>query len=668
MNNIITNNFKLHLSNQFIESFTESANTVYYLFVSNHLEYPIDDNTIPVPVDNIKTVRSDITSNMIFGKKISPNDISLMIKRSDWTANTVYDKYLDNSDLYKKKYYATANAGSYYYVYKVLDNAGGSPSTVSPISSTDESACNFITTGDGYKWKLMYKIGTAQYGKFATPDYIPITTSDTVRASAVDGSLDVIEITYPGSGYIVNFAGQFRGNDLRDAIPTLSGNTLTYRLGVEAATNSSFYTGSAIYLNSGTGSGQLRTITDYDSQTRVIVIDTAFAVPPDATTSYVLSPAVQIKGDGISAQAYATISSNATVKGYIDSIVITDRGSKYSYATATITGNTGGVSNTATCRVTIPPKGGHGFEPFSELGASKVCISVSANNTEGGYITAENDFRTIGIIKDPLFSNIKLYLSNKDGGFNENEIACQFDYKPLKGVVATTAGSPTVTGTGTDFIPSLKPGDKVLLSDQININNRLCTVAAVTNSVSLTLTSNVGITSNVISLSYASIIANCVITADLDSYITVSNAEPKFTLNKKVIGLTTGAVGTVSNIIIRDKPYNSWSFFDNRISIDYGSVIGSFVEDLKITQGTDTAYYHSSNNTHIFLTNEVGSIEANPARILISQDSLFEVRTGIEKYSSDIVEGSGSVLYIENGTPIQRSNTQSELFRLVLDF
>jgi len=72
MNNIITNNFKLHLSNQFIESFTESANTVYYLFVSNHLEYPIDDNTIPVPVDNIKTVRSDITSNMIFGKKISP--------------------------------------------------------------------------------------------------------------------------------------------------------------------------------------------------------------------------------------------------------------------------------------------------------------------------------------------------------------------------------------------------------------------------------------------------------------------------------------------------------------------------------------------------------------------------------------------------------------------
>jgi len=314
MNNLITNSFKLHLSNQFLESFTESANTIYYLFVSNHLEYPIDDNTIPVPLDNTKTVRRDITSNMIFGKRINISDATLMIKRSDWTANTVYDKYLDNSDLYKKNYYATANAGSYYYVYKVLDNAGGAPSTVSPISSTDESACNFITTGDGYKWKLMYKISSAQYDKFATPDYIPIIASDTVKASAVDGALDVIDITFPGSGYITNFTGQFRGTDLRDAIPILSGNTRTYRLGVDAATNSSFYTGSAIYLNNGTGSGQVRSIVDYDSLTRVIVVNTAFSTPPDATTSYVISPAVQITGDGISAQAYATISSNATVK------------------------------------------------------------------------------------------------------------------------------------------------------------------------------------------------------------------------------------------------------------------------------------------------------------------------------------------------------------------
>jgi len=318
--------------------------------------------------------------------------------------------------------------------------------------------------------------------------------------------------------------------------------------------------------------------------------------------------------------------------------------------------------------VTIPPKGGHGFDPFSELGASKVCVSVSANNTEGGYITAENDFRTFGIIKDPLFKNVRLYLNNKNGTFNEKETVCQFDYKTLKGVVVTSAASPTVIGTGTEFNTSLKAGDRVLLTDQINTNNRLSTVAAVTNSSYLTLTSNAGITSNVVSLSYASITANCVVTADQDTYISVSNTEPRFTVDKRVIGLSTGSTGTISSITIRDMLYNNWNFFDNRIRMDYGSVIGNFVEDLKITQGTDTAYYHSSNNTHIFLTGEVGTIEANPARVLISEDNLFEVRTGVEKYSSDIVEGSGSVLYIENSTPIQRSNTQSELFRLVLDF
>ena len=75
---LVTKNLKNHLTSQLVESFTEPANNVYYLFVSKHTEFD-DDNNPPTPVDNVETLRSDLFKEMIFGKKITNSDIMQMI-------------------------------------------------------------------------------------------------------------------------------------------------------------------------------------------------------------------------------------------------------------------------------------------------------------------------------------------------------------------------------------------------------------------------------------------------------------------------------------------------------------------------------------------------------------------------------------------------------------
>jgi hypothetical protein len=671
MTKLLTNYSKLHLIDQFIESFTESSNNVYYLFVSKHTEFN-DDNVPPELYDNTEVLKSNFYKELIFGKKITTSDVATMIPRYNWTSNTVYSQYSDtDTSLFSKKFYVVVDNGSYYYVYKVLDNNYGSTSTVSPISSTSETACNFITTADGYMWKLMYKLDEANFEKFATTDYMPVAFSTNVSSSAVVGSIDNILVTDSGSGYVSTLTGQFQSDDVRDTIPLFAGNNTTYRLVSNAASNSSFYVGSAIYLSSGTGAGEQRNILAYNSSNRVITISSPFSASPDSTTSYFIYPSVTITGDGSGATAYAIVSSNATVNNFISSVKITNRGYNYTYASATVTGNTGGVSNTASLRVVMPPAGGHGYNAPEELGASLLGVSVKLSNTENDYVTTENDFRTYGIVRDILYDNVIFTLNQTQGTFTGTEKIYQVDYKILTGLVATGATSNTITGTTTDFTSSLKTGDEVIIFDTVGNVQCLRTVTAIANSTSLSVNSNVGFSVASALIAHAAITASGIRAGNTLPYMNLSNVEPKFYTGSKIIGSESGAWANISAININDKSYNSWNFFDNRIKINYSSSAGVIPEDSLVYQTSiadSNAYFHSSNSSFIFLTNEKGTITANPNQLLYSGNSAASYTLGSTRYEPDIVESSGKVLYVENILPVTRSNTQSEVFRVVLDF
>ena len=167
MATLVSKKLKRHLADQFIESITEPANNVYYMVASKHTDYANNASNTHIPLDTNKETEIDIFEEGIFGKKVTSSDVYNLIPKYMWTANTVYTPYEHDVDLEGKTFYAAVDGGSTYYVYKCLDNNGGVAANDQPLS-TNESACNFITSSDGYTWKLMYTLPEVTFEKFAT--------------------------------------------------------------------------------------------------------------------------------------------------------------------------------------------------------------------------------------------------------------------------------------------------------------------------------------------------------------------------------------------------------------------------------------------------------------------------------------------------------------------
>ena len=116
-----------------IVSSISTNNAFYYAFASNPSQ--IDGPTPTFTNDEYSTI---FNSNwtMLFGKKISNNDIRAVVKDIPWNSNTVYARYDDrDAELYSKNYYCVtepASTGGWYNYYLCIDNANGIPSTVQP--------------------------------------------------------------------------------------------------------------------------------------------------------------------------------------------------------------------------------------------------------------------------------------------------------------------------------------------------------------------------------------------------------------------------------------------------------------------------------------------------------------------------------------------------------
>lgn len=117
----------------------------------------------------------------------------------------------------------------------------------------------------------------------------------------------------------------------------------------------------------------------------------------DAGENYDITPVITIVGDGVGANAYATI--NTASSNSIESIVISNKGSSYTYANVIISG----VGTGANARVVLSPPGGHGSNPEEELGGSFVILNPRIQGSEEGVLDIINEFRQISILK-----NIKL--------------------------------------------------------------------------------------------------------------------------------------------------------------------------------------------------------------------------------------------------------------------
>lgn len=418
--------YKKALIDEVIDNITGNTSH-YYAFASNPIE---DTGTVPAVTDDDYS-KFNINWKMLFGKKIANNDIAPVIQKNIWTSNTIYDMYNNiSTTLYSNNnYYVISEPitpGGSYHIYKCIDNANGSPSTVDPSSIGTPTQVSTFETADDYKWRYITSISDANYVKFSTDDYAPIYPNSSIVATAPDYSgVDVVMISNSGSGYDSYSNGIVRGVV----------NSTLIQIENDSSSSNFYYNNSGIYIyNTIAATSQLRVVNNYISNTSGKWIYLNEAANTDnitpSVTEYLITPQVKFTSDGDShPKAYSTINSTSNS---IHRIVMLDSGSNISWCNVSIISSFGSGANVYAI---VPPAGGHGYEPVSELNVKGYCVSFEFANTEGSTIFASNNvYNKIGLLKNPYILETD---GTKGSRFSSNTFSQLFEANVSPGYTFT---------------------------------------------------------------------------------------------------------------------------------------------------------------------------------------------------------------------------------------
>jgi hypothetical protein len=381
---------------QFKESFYEPAPEVGYVFIGNHLPYANDDYDIPTITDSIFDEKTT-WDNMYAAKRITGNDVELVIPRVTWTSNTKYKQYDDrvtlgdlltaNTSMNVKPMYVITSQRN---VYKCLSNNASANSTVEPSGDYTSSNGN-IATSDGYFWKYMYNIKPSN--KFFSDDWIPVPTSTSQLdygvniIDVVDGELTTIVVDNPGTNYYE-----------RTLYTSPTFNVGCSTLTIYTTIDIPFVNISANMSISGVGIVPGTYITSVDTPNTAITLSTptvAIGGGVTAENQLSLTTRVYVDGDGTGVIATPTISNTNVSK-----ITVSTIGISYSRANSFVYGTGSG----AIARPILDMKYGHAYNPARELGASDVMVAVKIgeiDSTEGDLISSNTTFRQYGIMVNP---------------------------------------------------------------------------------------------------------------------------------------------------------------------------------------------------------------------------------------------------------------------------
>ena len=366
-------------------------------------------------------------------KKIQSSDATHAVPRVNWANNTLFNEWDD-----KFTVPLTATPGSLrffaltddYNVYKCIDNNRGANSVVKPTGT----GTSIVSTADGYRWKYMYTISAGEILKFLTVDFMPVktlsandgsaqwTVQQTARASG-NGSIHHVKIIANGAGYL----------STTNTFQTVT-NTSWMKLKSSASGVDGTYVGSGLFISEGAAAGQLRKIVKYWGSNNTLIVNSAFSVTPNTSSRYVISPLVTIRGDsGGTTTSRATAYVSNTFSGQVRKITVVNQGRSYSTANVTITSNSSHGFG-ATARPIITPLNGHGSDPVDELGGTTIFLNIRTSGSESNTFPTNNDFRLIGILRDPILANgsyanasvidqtTRINVELVDGDFREDEI------------------------------------------------------------------------------------------------------------------------------------------------------------------------------------------------------------------------------------------------------
>jgi hypothetical protein len=383
-----------------------NENDFFYVFASRARAWE-DDTTPETPRDS-QYYQAQYRHDMLFVKRIQASDVVTLAPRYDWETGTVYDQYDDEyapghpafsgaTNLADAKFYVITDE---FNVYKCLDNNNNSQSTIKPTSTATDT----FELDDGYIWKFMFQVGSADRTKFLNDDFIPVRKVAGAGNPAFDvnGELDSIAVTAGGSGYTSAPTVVIEGDGTGAvATATLTGDVVT---SITVTSEGRGYSFAFVKITGGGGSGATATASLGSTETPSLQSAVEAAAVSGTLDRIVVTSGgvdfvegdivINVKGDGNNATASASVNEAGT----ITDIQVTDPGQGYTFVELEIQ-QTVGNGTGASLRPVVSPVSGHGGNPPRELFAKNVGVTVSFTSDDADVIVG-NEFRQVGFIKN----------------------------------------------------------------------------------------------------------------------------------------------------------------------------------------------------------------------------------------------------------------------------
>ena len=423
----------LSLSSSNVSDITGIVNT-QLANLNPESDYYIMGSSIDKPnsIANTQFEKREFERRVIFGNKVGVDEIRYMFNINNWAADTVYDDFDDTQDASLLNMIVTVvNDEGNYYVFKCLDNNNGGPSTSAPsLNEIDTSTYELIISSDGYVWKYMFSVTSAEAQVFATTDSLPLpypALGDTLVQSGAKEGLSQIVITNTPSGLFSKCVFG-PGTTTADA-STVACETVTQ--------DSALTTKKSIVVKISPKSGSFLDTSDNSYANLYLwrsdgkVFDVITSAQPSGTGQYInivistsetvtsftqggktykLLPKIRVSrstSSGTPCVAYGIIDQFGT----LTKVAFTTKGSEYKYATAKLILPAGVAASaneqnlTATSlRPIISPTGGHGSNAIAEMSMSR--LGVVTNFSGEDVLTPNANFYTkVALVKNPIFND-----------------------------------------------------------------------------------------------------------------------------------------------------------------------------------------------------------------------------------------------------------------------
>lgn len=470
MAKIITENFKVETTKEMFSTFTSKNETIAANFLTGLNTYVANEagvtltnaqkteiqdivegqlaTNLPVAsyyimgssIDKTNTIlntqveKRDFQRRVIFGNKVTEDNIRYMFHKNAWLTGTIYDDFDDTQDILTTNGIVTvSNSEGDYEVFKCLENNNGSASTSTPsFTGVDPNSYEQIFSGDGYVWKYLFTVAAGDDTVFGTNDSLPLPYPSYGNTSVISAAKeDISQIIIEDAQ--INLFQQYR---FGPATNTTDSSTVSFQSIIQSATSPnvadirvratpksgfSLYTGNDAYRNMyllQTNSNGAMTVYDVLSSSTPsspdldidLKINTTDGNSPNLfkNDTFQIVPKISVTrstSTGTPCVAYGIIDQFGTLQR----VAFKNKGSEYKFATATLALPTAVATNytpaqAATLRCVVSPTGGHGSDMISELGMSRLAVITNFSG-EDVAIPDANTYTKVGLIKNPSFTD-----------------------------------------------------------------------------------------------------------------------------------------------------------------------------------------------------------------------------------------------------------------------